>query len=421
MYLVLEATRGLGLGLLIAAPIYRIESAGFGPLELVLAGTALEVAYFVSEIPTGVVADVYSRRLSCIIGAFVMGAGWVLEGFIASLWPIMIAQAILGSGWTFFSGAAEAWIAGELGEKRTPKAIVRGQQAHLAAIVVGGFIGAGLGAVRLNYPILGAGVSHLALGAFLLLAMPERGFIRGEHASRLAAVQTTLRGGTRAIRGNRVLLLILAASFLTGAASEGLDRLWEAHLWLDYALPALASVSRLYWFSIVGGMAMLLSVGALSLSRRWVERESDRALAVTSIVLTGAIAVGCAVFGLAPGLALAVGAYWLVRIGRNVLDPTFKVWIVRHSDPAVRATVLSMEGQSHSMGEIGSGPVAGLIGRLISIPAALVTSGIMQALSLPLLGREAMRAPAHIPAEPTELPIEPGPLGPGAEPLSPEL
>ena len=101
---------------IITAPIYRIESAGFGPLELVLAGTALEMAYFVSEVPTGVVADVYSRRLSCVIGAFVMGAGWLLEGSIASLWPIMIAQALLGAGWTFFSGASQAWIAGEVGE-----------------------------------------------------------------------------------------------------------------------------------------------------------------------------------------------------------------------------------------------------------------------------------------------------------------
>ena len=143
VYLLLEGVRGLGLGLIITAPIYRIEMAGFGPLELVLAGTALEVAYFASEVPTGVVADVYSRRLSCVIGAFVMGAGWLLEGAWASLWPIMIAQALLGIGWTFFSGASEAWITGEIGDDRGSRAIVRGQQANLVASIVGGFVGAG--------------------------------------------------------------------------------------------------------------------------------------------------------------------------------------------------------------------------------------------------------------------------------------
>ena len=92
-------------------------------------------------------ADVYSRRLSCIIGAFVMGAGWLIEGALASLWPIMVAQALLGSGWTFFSGAAEAWIAGEVGEDRGARAIVRGQQADLVASIVGGFVGASLATV----------------------------------------------------------------------------------------------------------------------------------------------------------------------------------------------------------------------------------------------------------------------------------
>src|SRR5688500_10184042 len=198
VYLVLEAVRGLGLGLIVTAPIYRIESAGFGPLELVLAGTALEIAYFASEVPTGVVADVYSRRLSCVIGAFVMGAGWLLEGAFAALWPIMIAQAMLGSGWTFFSGAAEAWISSEVGEDRAARAIVRGQQANLGAAIVGGFIGAGLATIELNLPVLAAGASHVALGAFLIAAMPERAFARGEHASRVAAFTSTLRGGTRA-------------------------------------------------------------------------------------------------------------------------------------------------------------------------------------------------------------------------------
>ena len=412
----LEGIRGLGLGLIITAPIYRIEQAGFGPLELVLAGTALEVAYFLSEVPTGVVADVYSRRLSCIIGAFVIGAGWLLEGSIASLWPIMIAQALIGSGWTFFSGAAEAWIAGEVGEESAARAIVRGQQAHLALVIVGGFVGAGLATVRLNIPILAAGLTHVGLGFALATFMRETGFERERHAGRLEAVTSTFRAGTTAIRRNRVLLLILAAAFLTGAASEGLDRLWEAHLYTDFRLPGLGSISRLYWFAIVGGVATALSVGALSFARRFVERESDRALATTAVVLILGIAGGSTLFGLAPGFALAIAAYWAVRICRNVFHPTITVWIVRHSDPSVRATVISMEGQSHSIGEIASGPPLGFVGRLVSIPAALVTSGILQALALPFFARDVFTAPTKPVAEPT--PVDVGPATPGAEPVS---
>jgi hypothetical protein len=125
------------------------------------------------------------------------------------------------------------------------------------------------------------------------------------------------------------------------------------------------------------------------------------------------------VFGLAEGVGLAIAAYWVVRIGRNVIDPTLTVWIVRHSEPSVRATVISMQGQSHSIGEIIAGPTVGTVGRLISVPAALVTSGIIEACALPLLAREAVRAPAEPPAEPTS--IEVLPQTPGSEPLATDL
>lgn len=394
VYLLMSGVRGLGLGLIITAPIYRIELAGFGPLELVLAGTALEVAYFCSEVPTGVVADLYSRRLSCVIGAFVMGGGWILEGAIASLWPIMAAQALLGLGWTFFSGAAEAWIAGEIGEDAAPRAIVDGGQVHLGATIAGGFIGAGLATQDLALPILVAGASHVALGVFLALTMPEDGFVRDASGDgRMVAFLRTVRSGGRTIRRNRFLLVIMVSVFLMGAASEGLDRLWEAHLYTNFELPSFGGIDRLYWFAIVGGVATALSVIALRVSRRFVERNTDRALAATSLVMTALVAGGCALFGLASGVWVAIVAYWVVRIGRNVLDPTLTVWTVRHAEPSVRATVLSMQGQSHSIGEIVSGPVVGTIGRLVSIPAALVASGVLEALALPLLARDAVRTP----------------------------
>jgi hypothetical protein len=66
-----------------------------------------------------------------------------------------------------------------------------------------------------------------------------------------------------------------------------------------------------------------------------------------------------------------------------------------------------MEGQSHAIGEIASGPGLGFVGRAVSIPAALVASGLLQALALPFLLRAALRRAA--------------PVAPEAEPLTPDL
>ena len=77
--------------------------------------------------------------------------------------------------------------------------------------------------------------------------------------------------------------------------------------------------------------------------------------------------------------------------------------------------MLSLNGQSHSIGEIVAGPTVGFVGRLVSIPAALVTSGVIESIVLPLLGREAVRATSEPPGEPTR--IEPAPTTPSSDTL----
>ncbi|HEV8193805.1 MAG TPA: hypothetical protein VGP82_20320, partial [Ktedonobacterales bacterium] len=74
VYLILETAISVAGALYSTiSAVYRVQAAGLNPLELVLVGTVLEAAYFLANLPTGVVADVYSRRLSVIIGLILYG------------------------------------------------------------------------------------------------------------------------------------------------------------------------------------------------------------------------------------------------------------------------------------------------------------------------------------------------------------
>src|SRR6476469_3485279 len=95
--------------------IYQVQVAHLNPLQLVLVGTVLEGAAFLFEVPTGIVADVYSRRLSIIIGVFLLGICLGLQGIVPNVGVILLAQAIWGLGYTFTSGAQEAWLTDEVG------------------------------------------------------------------------------------------------------------------------------------------------------------------------------------------------------------------------------------------------------------------------------------------------------------------
>ena len=156
--------------------IYRFETAQLNPLQLVLIGTVLEASVFLFEIPTGIVADVYSRRLSVIIGYALIGIGLMLEG----MWPlfstILLAQAIWGIGHTFTSGALDAWLADELGEERLPQIYLHGSQFRQVASFIGIFIGVGIATHRLNIPMLVGGSGLFGLAIFLWFLMPESSF-----------------------------------------------------------------------------------------------------------------------------------------------------------------------------------------------------------------------------------------------------
>src|SRR3954447_20943846 len=106
LYLGIEAFYGLLWSTMVTANlVYQALVVGLSPLELVLVGTLLEGVCLVSEVPTGVVADLHSRRLSVVVGVFLTGAGCVLEGSVAQLWAVLAAQVVWGVGATFISGA----------------------------------------------------------------------------------------------------------------------------------------------------------------------------------------------------------------------------------------------------------------------------------------------------------------------------
>ena len=120
--------------------VFMVEVAGLDPLQMVLVGTVLELSVFLFEIPTGVVADVVSRKLSVVIGHALMGLGFL----VLALWPtftvILVSQVIWGVGATFISGAYAAWLSAEIGVDRANQAFLRGSQlAH-----GGAFVGIGL-------------------------------------------------------------------------------------------------------------------------------------------------------------------------------------------------------------------------------------------------------------------------------------
>src|SRR5574338_16219 len=104
-YLMNGAMTLFGETMFVYLTVFYFTVVELNPLQLVLVGTVLEASTLLFEIPTGVVADTYSRRLSIIIGVFTLGAGFLLIGLARTFPLVLLAQVICGLGYTFTSGA----------------------------------------------------------------------------------------------------------------------------------------------------------------------------------------------------------------------------------------------------------------------------------------------------------------------------
>jgi DHA3 family tetracycline resistance protein-like MFS transporter len=369
--------------------VYRVLTVGLDPFQLVLVGTTLEISAFVFEIPTGVLADVYSRRLSTILGVLLTGLSFLIEGSFPVFPAVLLAQVVWGLGWTFISGANEAWIADEVGADQVGpvylKSTTYGQVANLLAIP----LGVVLGRLSLNMPFLIGGGLFLLLAVFLALFMPERGFHPVPNGDRETwkSVSRTFKEGMHLIRGRPAVLAFMGVALFIGLYSEGFDRLKEAHLLKNYRLPDYLNFDVVTWFGILRGGSALFTIAATEFVRRRLDMEDHHRIIRALQVSYGLVVLGMFIFAMTSRFEVALMAAWLVTTMRSTASPLNSAWINKQIHSSVRATVLSTTSQMDALGQFIGGPIVGAIGTLRSIRAALVTSGVLLLPVLPLYQR----------------------------------
>lgn len=368
--------------------LFQVERVGLNALQLVLVGTALEGAAFIFEIPTGVVADVYSRRLSIIIGNLIMGVGLMLYA-VPDFATLLLASALWGLGYTFTSGATQAWLADELGDERSGRAYLRGAQLAQAGVIVGTLAAIALGQWRLNLPIVLGGAGFIVLAIFQVLVMPERGFSPTPRAERetWAEMRGAFLAGTRLVRARPILLTIIAIELVHGAYSEGYDRLWTAHLVRDIHVPAVGGYPSIVWIGSIELLIALLAMGATQLALRHIDTTRHTPLTRALVALEGVLIVSVLGFALVGSFWVAAGCLIVVSLMRELLDPLKAAWTNQSLEPRVRATVFSMTSQSNALGQIAVGPAVGAFGAAYTIRAALVLVSIILSPVLLLYAR----------------------------------
>lgn len=369
--------------------IYQIEVGGLGPLQLVALGAAFHLAVLLFEVPTGALADVKSRRASIAIGLGIIGASFLAMGSIADYGAFLFVSVLWGIGETFISGAREAWVADEIPSSSQPdlkpgSLFIMGSQAEFAGGILG-IIFSGLLVLRgLSLPLVSAGLIYFAAMA-LALCLPERGFSPAKNLNAILRESVlTLMDGWRGVLSAGMILLILSVTFFQGMSSEGFDRLWQPFI-KDVlgGVPTIIGMPDKTWWAVISALSPSLAWAVVSWVRKRVDMNNEGQIVRILAWMTLGIFVGILAFAFAPSFWVAASAVLLCRTLRKANSPLMTGWLNLQASQESRATILSFEGQTQSLGRILGGPATGAASEAIKslrLALALTAAFLIPAL-----------------------------------------
>ena len=381
--------------------------AGLTNLEAFAANAFFTAGMVIFEIPTGVVADTVGRRASYLLGTATLAVTtvmyWLLWLWHSPFWAWAVVSVLLGLGFTFFSGAVDAWLVDALRatEYRGTLEAVFGRAQIVGGIAM--FSGSVLGGVVAQLTDLGvpflirAGILAVTLVVAALL-MRDLGFTPERGAGPIRATRNVLRASLKYGLGDPpVRWLMLASPFTAGVGIYVFYALqpYLLELWGDegaYSIAGLAA-AILSAASIVGGAI------APFVRRRFRKRTSAILLAtIASAVILVALA-----FTTNFWVAIVLLAGW--GIASSIDDPVHRAYLNDMIPSKQRATVLSFDSLLGSAGGVVFQPILGRSADLGGYGASLLWSGLISAIATPfvLLSR-AQRSPADTANEVTPAP-----------------
>ena len=286
----------------------------------------------------------------------------------------------------------------EIGEENAGAAFLSGAQAGQIASAAAIIVSVLIASWNIQAAIFLGGLLHIVLGVIMLCVMPEDGYRPTpiERRETFGHMVMTFKNGLNAIRTRPLAVTLILITFFFAVQSESYDRLWTAHLLQNFSLPGVGQVTEVVWFGALRLIALLIGILVTQRVRKSLDTENPasvaRGLMVVIVLLVGLFIL----FAQTGSVALAILAVMAIGPLRSLIGPLHLSLLNRGLESSVRATVISMDGQTDAIGQITGGPIMGAVGNIAGIRAAIAGGALMLIPGI-ALGVRAIRLARGLP------------------------
>jgi MFS family permease len=390
-YFLYNAFKAVGFGLFIATwVVYLQERRGLSLAQAALIDVTFFVAAAFGEIPTGVVADMYGRKTSILIGAVLMFVSLIGWAFLPTLPLIMLAYVAMGIGITFMSGADEALfyesvqLAGRGDDY--PRLLGRAGMIFPAGLAVGSLVSGFLATIELSLPYIFASFFMLMMiGAVLTLKEPQS---KPPVDQKPKSFRQVFGQSFALMRERPILRYPILYMALVPLASFIIEAVLLQPQALALGVP-LAGLGVL-----VTGF-QLTNMAASSLSERIKKRFGEARLLYSAPVIIITCVILLALLQTLPSLLLIA----VMAFVTSVLRPIVMNRIQNEVSDDVRATVVSMQSLTFTFFAALAQPSLGFVADRSGLPTAYLTLACVQGLLIfLLLWKSRVYFPQPVPA-----------------------
>jgi MFS family permease len=388
-YLVISGLFTLSASLIWGINTLFLLDAGLTIFEVFVANAAFTAAMALFEIPTGVVADTRGRRASFLLSEATLAVGTLAYVGVAAigggLLLFCLAGVILGLGYTFYSGAVEAWLVDALKatgyQRELDGVFARASIVASLAMIVGTVGGGLLGQIDLALPYVVRALLVLVALAVGFRTMYDIGFT--PRTMRVRGIVAEMRkvgraGITYGWREPAVRLLVMQSFLTMGFWS------WAWYAWQPYFLELYGE--NAIW--LAGVIAALFSLAGIA-GNALVGRLANPGRRRTTILLlaSGIVSATVVATGAIRSFWITVPVFLVGAVAGGVLQPVRQTYL-HHSIPTTeRATLVSFDALVGSVGSIGGQTGLGYLSQERSIPVGFVVGGLATFLGLPIFAR----------------------------------